>query len=605
MLRRLALAAWAILTLPLSLPGRGAAQAPLVTVQYPDEGYALPYAKGTFLLGVATPTGGLLTINGSSVAQHADGGYLAFVPVDPGSFTFHLEYRVGASSAAYDRRVSVGKPLTPSPPEPLAVDPEYTRPDGDVALQPGDWLYTQVKGTPLTRAKVKVEGVTGWLPMLESTAAAPGLYQAAIPVTEGFRADRARVRFRLKRGFWSSVSAQAPGSVSAPAPLRVVETSTDTAYVRTGPERGYMLFPLLGTRFVSDGRLKTQQRLRLSAAESGWAYAGSLRELPEGTPPPEAVLSAVRTQFLGPRETWVRLDLSELVPAEVLEEGEWLRLRLHHTVGHNNWIVYDSSDTYVREVQWRQEDSRTVELRVRLDAAVPLWGWRLAWEPGQLVLILRRPPAPELWSASPLKGLSIVLDPGHSPGKKEGAVGPLGTRESEVNMTVALELKSLLEADGASVLLTREGLEEKALVERPRLAWEKRGDLFVSIHNNALPDGVNPFAAPRGFMVFYYHPHSLAFARAMHKSYAKASPVIDEGLRYGNLLVARESGMPAILTESDYLMFPERELRLLSPDYQKALAKIHRDGILNFLKPFSKPEPARKAGPPEPSKEKR
>jgi len=214
-------------------------------------------------------------------------------------------------------------------------------------------------------------------------------------------------------------------------------------------------------------------------------------------------------------------------------------------------------------------------------------------------LVLRRPPSLELYGPAPLKGLVVVLDPGHSPGKNEGAVGPMGTRESEMNMAIALELKTLLEADGGTVVMTREGWQERGLPERPRIAWEKHADLFISIHNNALPDGANPFNPPRGFMVFYYHPHSMALANAMHHAYQRGSPVVDEGLRYGNLLVARESGMPAILTESDYMMYPERELHLLDPVYQKALARIHRDGILEFLKPFSKVPPPLKLGPPD------
>ena len=558
----------------------------------------MPTLKNTFLLGVATPTGGFLTINGSTVPQYANGGYLAFVPVEPGSFTFHLEYRVGASSAAFDRHVFIEKPLQPSPAKTVAIDREAMLPDADVELQAGDYLYTQVKGTPLVRAEVKVDGSTGWLPMIENRGVCPGLYQAAIPIGPGFAAKRAAVKFRLRRGFFHRAKAEAAGKVTAPAPFRVVETSTDTVYIRTAPDQGYMLFPLRGTRFVSDARLGNELRVRLSPAESGWGFAGSLRALPEGTLPPEAVLGSMKTTLVSPRETWVKMDVGELVPTEVIEEGEWVHVRLHNTVSHSNWVVYDSSDTFVREVRWRQEDARTVRVSVRLDPASTLWGWRLVWD-GALDLVLRRPPPVDVYQAKPFKGISILLDPGHSPGKNEGAVGPMGTRESEINMGIALEVKKLLEDDGAQVFLTREGTQERGLGERPRMAWESRADLFISIHNNALPDGANPFNPPRGFMIFYYHPHSMALARAVHRAYMRGSRQVDEGLRFGNLLVARESGMPAILTESDYLIYPERELHLLQPEYQKQLAKLHRDGVYEFLKAFSKPPPPPpKAGPP-------
>jgi len=37
-------------------------------------------------------------------------------------------------------------------------------------------------------------------------------------------------------------------------------------------------------------------------------------------------------------------------------------------------------------------------------------------------------------------------------------------------------------------------------------------DLFVSVHNNALPDGINPFTN-HGVSTYYYHPHSARLAK--------------------------------------------------------------------------------------------
>ena len=64
-------------------------------------------------------------------------------------------------------------------------------------------------------------------------------------------------------------------------------------------------------------------------------------------------------------------------------------------------------------------------------------------------------------------------------------------------------------------------------------------------------------------MVFYYHPHSMQFALALHKSYQKSSPMPDEGLRYGNLLVARESGMPAVRASQRPVLARNNPLNLL------------------------------------------
>lgn len=564
----------------------------------------MPAVSSSFALGIATPTPGVLTLNGATVAQHSNGAFLAFVPVMPGNFTFHFEYAAGTTTAVLDRRVKIARPPTPLPAEPLAVDPDFTRPDGDAALRPGDWLVPEVKGTPGVRAEFKVAGATAWLPMVED-ADTPGLYRGALAVDQGFRAERAAVRFRLQRGFWSSAKVEARGTVTAPAEPRVVEVSTEPASIRAGAGRGFMLFPPMGARFVTDGRLGTQVRLRLSADHAGWIGADSVRLLPPGTPPPEAVLGTVRTLAPSPREVWVEMALTETVAGAVEQDGEWTHVRLYNTVGHMNWAIHSSSAAFVRELRWVQEDSRTVRVSVRRDAAVPLWGWRLQPGPDQTTLVLRLPPPLEPYGPRPLHGLTIVLDPGHSPRVSEGRVGPAGTWESTLDMAIALELKTLLEGDGATVHMTREGDGETALQERPRIAWEKRADLFVSLHLDALPDGADPFESPRGFKVIYYHPHSLPFGRALHRAFQRLSPLPDEGLWYGNLLVAREPGMPALLTESDYYMFPDREEKLATPAYQKEIARIHREGILDYLrslvKPPPPPPPPPPAGPPTPA----
>src|SRR5437588_9968016 len=62
----------------------------------------------------------------------------------------------------------------------------------------------------------------------------------------------------------------------------------------------------------------------------------------------------------------------------------------------------------------------------------------------------------------PLQGAVIVVDPGHG-GQRYSRSYTGGTRgvvskvtESELNLRVALELKKLLEAQGATVVLTRD-----------------------------------------------------------------------------------------------------------------------------------------------------
>lgn len=60
-------------------------------------------------------------------------------------------------------------------------------------------------------------------------------------------------------------------------------------------------------------------------------------------------------------------------------------------------------------------------------------------------------------SASALKGKTVCLDPGHggTAATDSYRVGLGGEREERINLRVALELKKMLEAKGARVVMTR------------------------------------------------------------------------------------------------------------------------------------------------------
>jgi N-acetylmuramoyl-L-alanine amidase len=78
----------------------------------------------------------------------------------------------------------------------------------------------------------------------------------------------------------------------------------------------------------------------------------------------------------------------------------------------------------------------------------------------------------------------IVIDPGHG-GHDPGAMAN-SLREKDINLKVALKLKSLLEKDPRfKVYLTREDDRFIPLYDRTLIALEKKADLFISIHTNA------------------------------------------------------------------------------------------------------------------------
>ena len=207
----------------------------------------------------------------------------------------------------------------------------------------------------------------------------------------------------------------------------------------------------------------------------------------------------------------------------------------------------------------------------------PLWGYKAFYDGGDLVLRLRR--APHLDPAEPLRGLRIVVDPGHPPA---GATGPTGLPESQANLAIGLQLARLLRARGAEVLLTRTDETPVALGDRVRMAVDADADLLVSIHNNAFGEGANPERS-QGTSTYYFHSFAAPLARDLDREIAAATGIPDLGAKWGNLALARPTWMPSVLTESLFMPMPRQESALRDPAFQARLAEAHLRGIEDYL----------------------
>jgi N-acetylmuramoyl-L-alanine amidase len=240
----------------------------------------------------------------------------------------------------------------------------------------------------------------------------------------------------------------------------------------------------------------------------------------------------------------------------------------------------------VEQVRWHQDDSETYRLRVQPYTG-RWWGYDARYEGSAFVFELRSPPV-VLTSTKPLEGITVAVDPGHSP--DTGAIGPTCLVEKDANFELARALEKKLVAQGAKVVLTRVYQQAVSLYDRPKIAFRAHADLLVSIHNNALPDGEDPFKK-NGYGVYYYHPLSLPLARDIHDAYGecfgtcapKDMSLRDDGLYYDNLAIPRATQMPSVLTETCYIMFPREEALLRSPEFRDRCADALTTGITRYV----------------------
>jgi N-acetylmuramoyl-L-alanine amidase len=332
-------------------------------------------------------------------------------------------------------------------------------------------------------------------------------------------------------------------------------------------------FLLPGTIAQATGHVGAYTRIRLDALLEIWVEDAEVTPLRPGVAAPRPTILSAR---FAPAPEWVDfvIPLGEPIPFLVEEEPRSLVLTLYGAKASVDAIAFAGNDSLIRSVQATQLTNDRARFTLALDGAP--FGYQTLWDNGRFILRVRRPPVID--AASPLRGLIIAVDPGHPP---IGATGPTGLYEGDAVLAIGARLQAMLEARGATVVMTRTGPEPVALGDRPIIARRANAHAFVSIHLNAYPDGVNPFVA-NGTGTYFFFPHSERLARAMQRSLVPELGLRNVGVFQQSFAVIRNPWMPAVLAEGAFVIIPEQEAALRTPEYQDAYAR----GILRGLESF-------------------
>ena len=181
-----------------------------------------------------------------------------------------------------------------------------------------------------------------------------------------------------------------------------------------------------------------------------------------------------------------------------------------------------------------------------------------------------------------LTGKVIVLDPGHG-GSDTGAVN--GTLyEKTVTSDVANRLKTLLEADGATVYLTRDCDCDKSNNDRYTLANSVGGNILVSIHlngsTNSTKDGTQGLWGKKN--------KDQAFTKTVHQALAGSLGVPDLGITNFASGVLLKSNMPATIAETVFIT-NTNEYSLLTDGTGNRHQQIAQSLYLGIIKWFANP----------------
>ncbi len=588
----------------------GAALAP--RLQYPAENQLLPRLDSTFVLGSVGSGDAHLSINGRDVPTAPNGAFIAWLAAPTGDEpSFDLVATRGADTAR--QRVRVRYPARRPIPVAgaLLVDSGSVQPSRATRALPDEWVRVSVRAAAnasvaLTLAdgtQQPLVSLSSLQAMARSATAATREIAAMVPAPTGddsgllyatdVRASQLQASATLvaSRGT-DTTRLTVPVVEVVPAnrrllgvlrSLNAVGSDTDrVVHGRTIPDGTYkwMLFP--GTTLEITGKRAGSTRVRLDNTLDVWVSSDDIVALPEGSALPRRVTGGIRVI---PSREW-----SDVVigtgdrPAFLVEpDGRTITLTMYGVQVNPEISPILGNDTLVRRISWDQVGSDRA--RITLTLSQPVYGWLSLWDERRRAFVLRVRRRPEIDREHPLRGLTIAVDPGHPPA---GATGPTGLYEGDAVLPVGKLLVDMLRARGAEPVLTRETLAPLGLTERGVAARRANAHAFVSIHLNALPDGVNPFT-DNGTSTLFFNQTSEALARPIQSAMVADFGLRDLGVHYQNLAVARPSWFPAVLTEGLFVIMPEQEAAMRNPAFQRRYAQAIVDGLEAYFRTFGQP----------------
>ncbi|TBL69222.1 N-acetylmuramoyl-L-alanine amidase CwlD [Paenibacillus thalictri] len=206
-------------------------------------------------------------------------------------------------------------------------------------------------------------------------------------------------------------------------------------------------------------------------------------------------------------------------------------------------------------------------------------------------------PSTKTWTywTMPLSGKTIAIDAGHG-GPDGGAETKDGkVMEKDINLAISLHLRDYLQQAGATVVMTREDDKDLAdpatkgyskrktedLVKRAQFIQQKKSDLFVSIHMNAIPS-----AKWHGAQTFFYpnHKDNPVLAALIQDEIKRNLENTDRVAKRvdGEIFLLKTLKIPSALVEVGFLSNPEEAEMLSDTMYQKKVAASIYQGVLRY-----------------------
>lgn len=198
----------------------------------------------------------------------------------------------------------------------------------------------------------------------------------------------------------------------------------------------------------------------------------------------------------------------------------------------------------------------------------------------------------ELKDAEKKDKYTVIIDAGHG-GNDTGAIGYRKLREKDITLNMALVTKATIESlsDNIVVVLTRSDDSYVSLKDRTKIAKSVKGDLFISIHCDAIHKskvkGTTVYVQKRmnsKNYAFENYKQSVKIGLMLGDLLEEKLKLKSRGLKFNNYQVLRETlgHMPSILIETGYITNNE-EAKYFIEKGQKGIGITTGLAVVNYF----------------------
>ena len=170
-------------------------------------------------------------------------------------------------------------------------------------------------------------------------------------------------------------------------------------------------------------------------------------------------------------------------------------------------------------------------------------------------------------------------------GSDNGAIGPTGLKEKDVNLDVALRIGKLLEKENVQVIYTRSGdsvtwNSSNEIQERIKIANNAKADLLVTVSCNSVAS-----ETANGIETYYLNGNvkSKQLAEYIQTQLVSKTAALDRGIKESELNSLKLSNAPGVMATLGFISNKSEESKFKTTEYKDKLALAFTEAVKKYI----------------------